>query len=505
MSNEILLSLKHITKQYPGVLALDDMSLDVYRGETLALVGENGAGKSTLIKTLSGAIIPTEGSIVFEGREFEHMTPQHAAELGISVIYQEFNLMDSLSVAENIFAGHLPTSHNLYDKKETIRLAKEVFRSMDVEIDVTRNVGELSTAYMQLVEIAKSLTRNTKLLIMDEPTAPLTAAETQLLFRIMRKLKAQGITIIFITHRLGEIFEMADRVTIMRDGKKILTDTIANMTKERLIQGMVGRKMSDAYPRSSKSIGQTVLKVENLRGNGVQGVNFELHRGEILGLAGLVGAGRTEIMRVMYGADKRAGGRVLLDGQEVHFHSPKQAVCSGVALIPEDRKRQGALLDLPISQNISLPNLKKISNAFVLSRRKERKLVDDRIRDLKIACYGGKQLAGTLSGGNQQKVVLAKWLASNAKILIFDEPTRGIDVGAKQEIYQLMNRLCEQGMSIIMISSEMEEIMGMSDRIIVLYEGKQMGELRRDEFSQEAILTLASGEKLAAAKGEHHE
>ena len=505
MSDEILLSLQHITKQYPGVLALDDMSLDVYRGETLALVGENGAGKSTLIKTLSGAITPTEGTIVFEGQKFEEMNPQRSAELGISVIYQEFNLMDSLSVAENIFAGHLPTKHRLYNKNENIRLAKEIFRSMDVEIDVTQNVGELSTAYMQLVEIAKSLTRNTKLLIMDEPTAPLTAAETELLFRIMRKLKAQGITIIFITHRLGEIFEMADRVTIMRDGRKILTDTVANMTKERLIQGMVGRKMSDAYPKSDKTIGQTVLKAEHLSGNGVHDVSFELHRGEILGLAGLVGAGRTEIMRVLYGADKRDGGKVYLEGREVCFHSPKQAVRSGVALIPEDRKRHGALLDLPISQNIALPNLRKVSRLSVLSRRREKKLVDGQISDLKIACYDRGQLAGTLSGGNQQKVVLGKWLASNAKILIFDEPTRGIDVGAKQEIYQLMNRLCEQGLSIIMISSDMEEIMGMSDRILVLFEGKQMGQLHREEFSQEAILTLASGEKLETAKGVNHE
>lgn len=497
---EVLLSLKHVSKQYPGVLALDDMTLDIYKGETLALVGENGAGKSTLIKTLSGAIVPTSGTIIFEGKEYDQMNPQLSTALGISVIYQEFNLMDTLSVAENVFVGHLPTKHKLYDEKETIRQAEEIFKTMGVDIDVTQKVGELSVAYMQLVEIAKSLTKEVKLLIMDEPTAPLTAKETELLFRIMRMLKERGMTIIFITHRLGEVFEMADRVTIMRDGKKISTNPIGEMTKESLIQGMVGRKMSDAYPSSNKQIGDPVLKVENLSGNGVRNINFELHRGEILGLAGLVGAGRTEIMRVLYGSDKRDSGKVYLNGKEVHFHSPKEAVHSGVSLIPEDRKRHGAILDLPISQNISLPNLSKISNLFLLSKRKEKKLVDEQIDALKIACYSGKQLAGTLSGGNQQKVVLAKWLASNAQVLIFDEPTRGIDVGAKQEIYNLMNSLCEQGIAILMISSEMEEIIGMADRIIVLYEGVQMGELQKNEFSQEAILTLASGENLRREK-----
>lgn len=493
---EILLSMKNVSKQYPGVLALDDMTLEVYKGETLALLGENGAGKSTLIKTLSGAITPTSGTIVFEGKEYEQMNPQLSTSLGISVIYQEFNLMDSLSVAENIFVGHLPTKHKLYDEKETIRQAEEIFHSMDVDIDVTQKVGELSVAYMQLVEIAKSLTKDVKLLIMDEPTAPLTAKETELLFRIMRMLKERGITIIFITHRLGEVFEMADRVTIMRDGKKISTNLIGEMTKESLIQGMVGRKMSDAYPISHKQIGETVLKVEGLSGNGVHDISFELRKGEILGLAGLVGAGRTEIMRVLYGADKRDAGKVWLNGREVHFHTPKQAVQHGVALIPEDRKRHGAILDLPISQNIVLPNLKKIADLFLLNRKKEKTVVDEQIDALKVACYSGKQLAGTLSGGNQQKVVLAKWLASNAQILIFDEPTRGIDVGAKQEIYNLMNHLCEQGMAILMISSEMEEIIGMADRIIVLYEGVQMGELQKAESSQESILTLASGEKI---------
>lgn len=494
--SDVLLSLNHISKQFPGVLALDDISLEIRRGETLAICGENGAGKSTLIKTLSGAIVPTQGSITFEGKEYAVMNPQLSTSLGISVIYQEFNLMDALTVAENLYAGHLPKKNGLFDRKETVRQARKIFEEMGIEIDVNKKVSELSVAYMQLVEIAKSLTKNVKLLIMDEPTAPLTANETEILFGIMRMLKEKGVTIIYISHRLNEIFRVADRVMIMRDGKKISSHAIEEITKNDLIRGMVGREMSETYPERKCQLGETVLKVENLCGNGVHNVNFELHRGEILGLAGLVGAGRTEIMRVLYGADKNEGGNIYLKGEKVRFNTPGQAVKHGVVLLPEDRKRHGAVLTLPISQNISLPNLKKISKFGILNKRREQRLVKTQIEALKVACYSAKQLVGTLSGGNQQKVILAKWMASNADIIIFDEPTRGIDVGAKQEIYQLMNQLCENGLSIIMISSEMEEIIGMSDRIVVLYEGTQMGVLPRSEFSQEAILTLASGEEL---------
>ncbi|MEG1944062.1 MAG: sugar ABC transporter ATP-binding protein [Oscillospiraceae bacterium] len=496
MLQDVLLSLKNISKRYPGVLALDNVSLDIYKGETLAIVGENGAGKSTLIKILSGAITPTEGSIVFEDKEYSSMNPQLSTALGVSVIYQEFNLMDKLSVAENIYAGHLPTKNRLFDQKEMFRQAGKIFEEMKVKIDVTQKVEELSVAYMQLVEIAKSLTKNVNLLIMDEPTAPLTTNETELLFETMKRLKDNGVTIIYISHRLSEIFSVADRVTILRDGKKISTHEIGDITKEKLICGMVGREMKDTFPQKKNTLGKTILRVKNLCGNGVKDVSFELHRGEILGLAGLVGAGRTEIMRVLFGADKMESGEIYLDDKKVSFASPKQAVKDGVGLIPEDRKRQGAILSLPISQNISLPNLRRISKLCLLNKKKEREMIDGQIASLKISCYSGKQLAGTLSGGNQQKVVLAKWLASNAKVLIFDEPTRGIDVGAKQEIYNLLNKLCEKGMAIIMISSEMDEIIGMSDRIVVLYEGTQMRILEKEEFSQEVILTLASGENL---------
>ena len=493
----VLLSLKNISKQYPGVLALNNVSLDIYEGETLALCGENGAGKSTLIKTLSGSILPSEGTIIFEGKSYDGMTPKLSASLGISVVYQEFNLMNQLSVAENVFVGNLPMKHGLYDKKTCEENAKKIFADMEVDIDVTKPVEELSVAYMQLVEIAKNLAKNTRLLIMDEPTAPLTEHECAILFRIMRKLKSQGVTIIFISHRMNEIFDLCDRAVVMRDGQMISSHHIEDITRGQLIRDMVGRSMSDAFPSCEKTIGETVLSVDNLSGNGVKNISFSLHKGEILGLAGLVGAGRTEIMRILYGADDGGSGKVTLRGKDVFFRSPKDAVKNGVVLLPEDRKREGVLLSLPIDQNVILPNLKKVASGGVVNPKKARQMVEQQRKDLKIACYSGEQLAGTLSGGNQQKVVLAKWLASDASILIFDEPTRGIDVGAKWEIYNLMNALCQKGMSIIMISSEMEELLGMSDRIVVLYEGRQMGTLEKKDFSQETVLTLASGEEVA--------
>ena len=374
--------------------------------------------------------------------------------------------------------------------------AKKIFEDMEVDIDVNKPVEELSVAYMQLVEIAKNLAKDTRLLIMDEPTAPLTEHECTILFRIMKKLKERGVTIIFISHRMNEIFDVCDRAVVMSDGQMISSHRIEDIDRGQLIRDMVGRNMNEAFPVCEKTIGETVLKVENLSGNGVRNIHFELHKGEILGLAGLVGAGRTEIMRILYGADDGGTGTVILRGKKVFFRNPKDAVKNGIVLLPEDRKREGVLLHLPISQNIVLPNLKKVSNGLVVNRKKVGQMVEKQRSDMKIACYGGEQLAGTLSGGNQQKVVLGKWLASDASILIFDEPTRGIDVGAKWEIYNLMNALCQKGMSIIMISSEMDELIGMSDRIVVLFEGKQTGTLNKEEFSQEAILTLASGEEL---------
>lgn len=495
MNENILLSLKGITKQYPGVLALDRVDLDIREGETHALIGENGAGKSTLIKTLAGAIQANEGTIVFGGETIEHMSPALASQLGISVIYQEFNLMNSLTVAENVFMGHFPMKRKgLVDRKEMLRKTAEIFESMDVDMDPQAVVQDLSVAYMQLVEIAKSLSRNLKLLIMDEPTAPLTTKEVEVLFQIVKTLKKRGVTIIFISHRLDEIFSICDRVTVMRDGKKIATRETAEIDKNELIRLMVGREISNVYPSRDFASNETLLKVDNLCGNGVKNICLELHKGEVLGLAGLVGAGRTEIMRVLYGADPKEGGQVLMNGKPLKIRNPKDAVDNKIVLLPEDRKAQGLVLQLPISQNIALPNLAKLKRKGVLSRKAEKQMVEKEIADLHIACHSSAQLAGTLSGGNQQKVVLAKWLAANADVLIFDEPTRGIDVGAKYEIYLLMNELCRQGKAVLMISSDMEELLGMSDRIVVMYEGRQMVTLEKEQFSQETILKYASGE-----------
>lgn len=495
MNKEVLLSVHNLCKDYPGVHALSDVSFDVYKGEIHALIGENGAGKSTLIKALAGAISPTSGEFVYNGQAFSRIEPALAKELGISVIYQEFNLMNSLTVAENVFMGHYPIKHGLIDKKQMKEKTTEIFKSMGVEMDPDAIVMDLSTAYMQLVEIAKSLSRELKLLIMDEPTAPLTTKEVELLFDIIKKLKESGVTIIFISHRLNEIFDICDRVTILRDGKFVLTDDVKNMDKAKLIKGMIGREISNAYPDKDIEIKEEVLRLENLSGNGVENINFTLHKGEILGLAGLVGAGRTEIMRVLFGADRKNSGKVFLNGKEINNKSPEQAIKNKIVLLPEDRKQQGLLLMLTIAQNISLPNLSSLTKKLVVDRKAEKEMVNKQKENLQIACYSTDQITNTLSGGNQQKVVIGKWLAGDADVYIFDEPTRGIDVGAKYEIYTLMNSLCKEGKAIIMISSDMEEMLGMSDRIVVMCEGEQMAILNKDEFNQETILRYASGER----------
>lgn len=493
MDKKVLLSMREISKQYPGVLALDRVSIDIYEGEIHALVGENGAGKSTFIKVLAGAICPDEGKIELDGNVYSELTPALARSLGIEVIYQEFNLMPSLSVAENIFAGNYPKKHGLIDYKEMEQRTNEIFESMGISIDPWTTVADLSVAYMQLVEIAKALAKDVRILVMDEPTAPLTANEVEILFQLMDKLHARGVTVIYISHRLNEIFRMANRVTVIRDGKKIGTFETKDMTREILIRYMVGRELNETFPRNVSQTDEVTLKAENLCGNGVENISFELHKGEILGFGGLVGAGRTEIMRVLFGADACTGGHVWLNGKELTMRSPRESIQNGIALIPEDRKLQGVILNLPISENIILPNLKMVTKHTVINRRKEASLISEQMRALKIVAPSMEQLVGNLSGGNQQKVVLAKWILSKSQILIFDEPTRGIDVGAKHEIYKLMCELCRQGASIIMISSEMEELLGMSDRIVVLCEGRQEGILERHQFSQEAVLALASG------------
>lgn len=494
MEERNILELKHISKQYTGVKALDDVSISFRRGEVHALMGENGAGKSTLIKTLSGAIQPNDGEIVFEGTTHTHMEPHQAMELGIHVIYQEFNMMPELSVAENIFMGQQLGGGVLFNKSITEERAQKILDGMHVKINAKETVKNLSVANMQLVEIAKALTRDVKVLVMDEPTAPLTDAEVETLFEIVQMLKSKGVTIIYISHRIAEVFQISDRVSVLRDGRFIKTVMTNDVDRDELIRLMVGREVSDTYPKRDFAPGEVVLELRDVCGNGVENVSFAVRSGEIFGLSGLVGAGRTETMRMIFGADPIDSGEVLLNGQPVHPKHPAEAVKLGIGLIPEDRKQQGLLLDLPIFTNISMATMRDISHFTVVNSRAEKENVNRLVEAVTIKTPSIAQLVRNLSGGNQQKVVLAKWLAANCKVLIFDEPTRGIDVGARHEIYKLMNELCRQGIAIVMISSDMEEILGMSDRIMVLCEGHQAGILEREAFSQETILSLASGQ-----------
>ncbi len=487
-----LLTLNNITKRFPGVLALDGLSIEFRKGEVHALLGENGAGKSTLIKILSGAYTPDEGYIQFGGSEYNQMNPRLAKELGIQVIYQEFNLVPTLSAAENIFLDELIGNGITVNKKAMYQKTEQLFQQMNVNLNPKTLVGDLSSAQQQIVEIAKSVSKKAKVLIMDEPSAPLSISEVKSMFDIVRKLKDDGVTIIYISHRMDELFEISDRITIMRDGTYIATKDTKDTNRQELVNLMVGRALKESYPERNTAPKETILEVESLSGNGFQNISFSLQKGEILGFSGLVGAGRTELMRAIFGAERPESGKIKLEGREVKIRRPLDAINYGIGLIPEDRKRQGVILRSTVKDNIALPNLKGLSKWQLVDSKKEIQLAEDYKSSLLIKTPTISQLVNNLSGGNQQKIVLAKWLAKNCKILIFDEPTRGIDVGAKQEIYKLMSSLAEQGVAVIMISSDMEELLGMSDRVIVLCEGRKTGEVNRDNFSQQAIMELAS-------------
>jgi ribose transport system ATP-binding protein len=490
---DVLLGLKNITKKYPGVVALDDISLEVTRGEIHALVGENGAGKSTLIKTCTGAVQPDSGKIVVNGREFSAMSPKLAEENGIAVIYQEFNLVDELSAAENIFLGKALRRGIRIDRKAMEEKSAELFKMLDIDIDPRVLVRNLTVGYQQLVEIAKAVSENAKLLIMDEPSAPLTNAEVGKMFEMVDRLKASGVTIIYISHRLDEIFRLSDRITIMRDGHKIETINTSATNVEHLVTAMVGRELKETYPSRNPSIKEEVLlETQNLTGNGLKDISFQVHRGEVMGFAGLIGAGRTELAEMIFGIQPRTKGKIFFKGKEIFPKTPRDAINSGIALVPEDRKRQGALLEIDIKGNISMAILNRISSFFVVNKAQEQKIAEDYKVSMKIKTPGLVQKIKNLSGGNQQKVIIAKWLATEPELIILDEPTRGIDVGAKYEIYKLVNELVESGKTILMISSEMEELMGMADRIIVLAEGRMTGELARKDFDQELIMSYAS-------------
>ena len=492
MSDNIL-ELKHITKLYPGVVALNDVSLEVRRGEILALVGENGAGKSTLIKTCSGAITPTQGEIVINGKSFTGMTPQTSEQNGIGVIYQEFNLVGDLSVAENIFLGRAIRKGMVIDLKAMER----ELDSLNIKINPKTLVKTLSVGYQQMVEIAKAVSQNAKLLIMDEPSAPLTSAEVEAMFAIVDKLKAGGVSIIYISHRLDEIFRLADRITILRDGQYVTTLNTDETNKDELVKYMVGRQLTEVYPKRDEICvkDEVIFEAVNVSGNGDKNISFKIHRGEVLGLGGLVGAGRTEFAELMFGMRPKTAGKFIFKGKEISPKTPKDAIELGIGLVPEDRKKEGALLGMSIRCNINMPIYQRISKGTVINEKKEEEIAQTYRKEISIKTPTLDQLVKNLSGGNQQKVILAKWLAADSELLIFDEPTRGIDVGAKQEIYTLINHLVEQGKTVLMISSEMEELMGMSDRILILAEGNMTGELNKSEFNQERIMQLASIEK----------
>ncbi|HUW41181.1 MAG TPA: sugar ABC transporter ATP-binding protein [Rectinemataceae bacterium] len=491
MEPNATLSLRNITKVYPGVVALDDVSIDFRQGEIHALLGENGAGKSTLVKVISGAIAPDSGTITVDGRQYRHMTPILSRQHGIEVMYQEFNLVEPLSVAENIFLGE--RTDRLYDRRGIERRAKELIERLNIPLDPHAIVERLSPGRKQLVEICKSVSHDVRILVLDEPTAPLSAAEVETLFSIISDLQKNGITIIYISHRMEELFRLADRVSVFRDGRFIATLETKKTDRQELVSLMVGRELTESYPCRLTPPGEVLLELVNLGGNGDRGISFSVRRGEIYGLAGLVGSGRTELMEVVFGVARRESGEVRVAGKPVDIRSPVDAIRAGLGLIPEDRKFLGCHQEHSILFNVSLAAIRSLSRLGMVDAAKERRLVDRFVSSLRIKSTSSSQQVRTLSGGNQQKVVLAKALAAEPDILVFDEPTRGIDVGAKQEVYQLMNQLAAQGKAVVMISSDQEELLGMSDKIGVLYEGRFAGELERREFDPELIVGLASG------------
>lgn len=489
-----LLSMRGIEKSFPGVRALDGVDLTLHPGEILALLGENGAGKSTLIKMLGGAHAPDAGTIEIEGRRVDISSPAAASAAGIGVIYQEFNLVPGLTAWENIFLGREERLGFVAKGTERQRAA-ELFEQIGVDVPVDARCGDLSVAQQQIVEIAKALSQQVRLIVMDEPSAALTPREVERLFVIIRDLQAKGIGIIYISHRLDEIFEIADRITVLRDGRYVGQEPIANVTRRRMIEMMVGREIENEFPREDHEIGQVRLQVEGLcRGDDVRDVSFTVRSGEILGFTGLVGAGRTEAMRLIFGADRADAGNIQLDGKALTIKDPRDAIRAGICLLTEDRKSQGLVLGRSVRENFGLPNLTELATCGFVQLRRERDLFAEYVDKLQIKTPSAEQLARNLSGGNQQKVVLAKWLQRNSEVIIFDEPTRGIDVGAKYEIYMLMNELAKQGKAVIMVSSELPEVLGMSDRIVVMHEGRITGEVSNvSSATQEQIMELAVG------------
>ena len=499
-TEHLLLQMQGIGKEFPGVKALEGVHLSVRAGQVHALLGENGAGKSTLIKILSGAYTRDEGEILFEGRPVDIRTPADAERLGISTIYQEFNLTQHMTIAENIFLGHLPKKAGRVDWSTVRRRSRELLDSLDVGLDVDTLTGSLTVAQQQMVEIAKALNRNTRVLIMDEPSAVLGERDIERLFDVVRRLQASGIGIVYISHRLKEIFELADEVTVLKDGRYVDTRKVADVTMDDLVRLMVGRDLVDVFPKRRAKPGEVVLEVSGLaQPKLARDVSFSVRSGEIVSLAGITGSGRTEVARVIFGADKATSGQMRLNGQPYRPRSPRDAINHGVALVNEDRKKEGLLLKLQVFFNITVSGLDRLARYRVLRLKEEKSLVAKWIESLRIKTPGQNFMVVNMSGGNQQKVVLARWLSLGIKVFIMDEPTRGIDVGSKAEIYQIMSDLAEQGVAIIMISSELPEVLGMSDRVIVMREGRTVKEINRAEATEELVMQYAVGHEEAVA------
>ena len=490
-----LLRMRDIEKSFPGVKALKGVSLELYPGEVLGLVGENGAGKSTLMKVLGGAHLPDSGSVEIEGKTVQIGNPVASKNLGISIIYQELNMIPAMSAQQNLFLGREHTNMGFVKAAEERRLTRELFDKVGIDVNPDALTRDLSVAQQQGIEIAKALSLDAKILVMDEPTAALTHNEVEALFRVVRDLRARGLGIIYISHRLDEIFEITDRVTVLRDGETVGTRTRDNLTRPDLIEMMVGRKMDQEFPPRTPKIGPVKLEVKNLGREGVvKNISFNVRAGEIVALVGLMGAGRTETARLLFGADPMDEGEIVLDGRKVEVHNPRDSIRSHIALLTEDRKSQGLVLIQSVKENFSLPNLKQWSRWIFINKRKESAAFNKYKESLRIKVPNENQLVKNLSGGNQQKVVLAKWLQANCELVVFDEPTRGVDVGAKYEIYQIINELAEQGKAIIMISSELPEAMGMADRLLVMREGRIAGEITDPRSATQAdVMKIAVG------------
>ena len=493
--SEYVVELKNITKRFPGVVALKNMSIGIRPGEIHGLIGENGAGKSTLIKVLTGVHTPEEGEIFVDGQKKAFRNPVQSREAGIACVYQELNIVKQLSVTDNVFMGRAIKKNGLLDYPRMHAEAEAALKTLGhPEINVRMESGKLGVGQQQMVEIAKAVSLDARLIIMDEPTSSLGKEEIAQLMETVRGLKAKGVAILFVSHKLEELFELCDRVTVMRDGEHIVTEDIGNMTEDSLINAMVGRTLDNLYPKEFGVKGDVWLEGRNLNEAGVlHDVSFQAHAGQITGFAGLVGAGRTETMRAVFGADKLDSGEVYVKGEKVHIRSPKDAIQKKIAFLTEDRKGQGLVLSLDVRTNLILANMKGFSNGPFLNRSKIEASGRENVEALKIKTPSLDEVTAQLSGGNQQKVVIGKWLMTGGKVLIFDEPTRGIDVGAKAEIYRIMCELAGQGMAIVMISSELPEVLGMSDRVVVMCGGRVAGEMSRAQATQEKIMHLATG------------